>query len=328
MPVLNKVELDIYIYTGLSSAYSGNRKYQLSKTRISSQSNITFEIANLVRDYISHNFNNNYPSDTVWVRTEARLYDPDGTEFASGSPEVDTYIAKDGYGYFEDGINPQLSDDLLMTSNNIYLNEGDTGKLPIFAQGVGKVTIDSVDTQITDDGNTNQKIQYITIPTTASTIQVYDTDDTTLLRTVNVYHICEPKYTPFKVTFVNKYGAYQDLYFFKRTDESFNITDERYKRNIVDLDSLSYATYKGQSARYNVKANTSLKMNTGFILEDMNSTIEELFLSEDCWIRFENSTLPVIPSNKQIEFKTSLGEKLANYTVNFDFAFNKINDVR
>jgi len=328
MPVLNKVELDIYIYTGLSSAYTGNRKYQLSKTRISSQSNITFEIANLVRDYISHNFNNDYPSDTVWVRTEARLYDPDGTEFTSGSPDVDTYIAKDGYGYFEDGINPQLSDNLLMTSNNIYLNEGETGKLPIFAEGVGKVTIDSSDTQITDDGNTNQKIQYITIPTTASTIQVYDTDDTTLLRTVTVHHICEPKYTPFKVTFVNKYGAYQDLYFFKRTDESFNITDERYKRNIVDLDAITYPTYKGQSARYNVKANTSLKMNTGFILEDMNSTIEELFLSEDCWIRFENSTLPVIPRNKELTFKTSLGERLTSYTVDFDFAFNKINDVR
>ena len=328
MPVLNKVELDIYIYTGLSSAHSGNLKYQLSKTRISSQDNITFEISNLVRDYINHNFNNDYPSDTVWVRTEARLYDPDGTEFSSGSPDVDTYIAKDGYGYFEDGINPQLSDNLLMTSNNIYLNEGETGKLPIFAQGVGKVRINSTDTQITDNGNSNQKIQYITIPTDATTIQVYDTDDSTVLRTVKVHHICEPKYTPFKVTFLNKYGAYQDLYFFKRTDESFEVTDERFKRNTVDLDAITYNTYQGQNARYNVKAKSSLKMNTGFILEDMNSTIEELFLSEECWIRFESKTLPVIPKDKQLTFKTSLGEKLANYTINFEFAFNKINDVR
>lgn len=328
MPVLNSVELDVYIYTGLSSAHSGNLKYQLQKTRISSQTNVTFEIANLVKDYITHSFNNNYPSDTVWVRTEARLYDSSGTEFASGSPVVNTYISKDGYGYFEDGINPQLSDNLLMTSNNIYLNEGETGKLPIFAQGVGKVTIDSSDTQITDDGNTNQKIQYITIPTTASTIQVYDTDDTTVLRTVKVQHICEPKHTPYKATFINKYGAYQDLYFFKTTKESFDLNDEKFKRNTIDTDALSYNLYERQEGRYNIKAKTKIELNTGFILEDMNSTIEELFLSENVWIRFNNQTLPVNAIDKQLQLKTSLNDKLANYTVRFEFAFNKINDVR
>lgn len=328
MPVLDKVELDIYIYTGLSSAYTGNLKYELNRTRISSQSNVTFEIANLVKDYITHDFNNDYPSDTVWVRTEARLYDPSGAEFASGSPDIDTYLAKDGYGYFEDGVNPQLSDNLLMSSNYIYLPENTAGKLPIYAEGVGKVTIDSSDTQITDDGNTNQKIQYISIPSNSNTIQVYDTDDSTLLRTVTIKNIVCSKYTEYKVTFVNKYGAYQDIWFFRASRETLDIEESKYKRNIIESDTISYDKYKGTEARYNVTGKTSLKLNTDFVNEDFNKTIEELFLAEDVWIRYENNTLPVIPKSKQLAFKTSVNDKLINYEIEFEFAYNKINNIR
>lgn len=328
MPVLNKVELDLYIYTGLSSAYSGNLKYELSRTRIGSQDNVSFEIANLVRDYISHNFNNDYPSDTVWVRTEARLYDPDGAEFDTGSPDIDTFLAKDGYGYFEDGINPQLSDNLLMSSNYIYLPEGTAGKFAIFAEGVGKVRIDSTDTQITDDGNTNQKIQYITIPADSSSVKVYDTDDTTVLRTLTVKNIQCSKYTEFKVTFVNKYGAYQDIWFFKASRENLDVQDSKFKRNILDAANVSYNTYEGSEGRYNVQGKTSISLNTDFVNEDFNQTIEELFLAEECWIRYEGKTLPVIPKSKQLAFKTSVNDKLVNYQIDFEFAYNKINDIR
>ena len=56
--------------------------------------------------------------------------------------------------------------------------------------------------------------------------------------------------------------------------------------------------------------------------------IEELFLSEKVWIRYDGLTLPIIPTSKSLTFKTSVNDRLANYTVNFDFAFNKINNVR
>ena len=46
-------------------------------------------------------------------------------------------------------------------------------------------------------------MQYITIPQNSSTIQIYDTDDTTLLKTIKVTNICEPKFTPYKITFLN-----------------------------------------------------------------------------------------------------------------------------
>ena len=328
---LKSVTIKLYIYSGTEGVYtSSDLKYTISKDRISTKTNITIEIANLVRDYLELNFNDDYISSSVWVTVSQTLYDSDtGLEYDQGrSPVVTNYLALDGYGYYEDSINPQLSTSALYTSNNMYLPEGVAGKFPIFAEGVGKVIIDSTTTEITDSGNSNQKIQYLTIPANSNSIEVYDTDDSTLLKTVTVNNVCEPKYTPYKITFVNKLGAYQDLYFFKKTTERFNVTDEVYKRNNISNSSVTYNTYGGQQQRYNVNGTSSLTLNTGYVNEDFNSAIEELFLSENAWIRFEGKTLPIIAKSKSYTDKTVLNDRLINHTVNFDFAFNKINNVR
>ena len=318
----------MYIWEGLIGNQPTVPQYEINKARIDTHNNITLEIGELVRDYLELSFNDDYASHTRWVRAVVEYFDESDNFYSYSNPEVFDFIATDGYGYFEDGTNPELSRHALISADNIYIPESTAGRLPIFAEGVGKVTIDSVDTEITDNGNTNQKIQYVTIPADSSTIQVYDTDDSTLLKTITVTNLCEPKYTPFKITFANKYGAFQDLYFFKRTSETTNVTDETFKRNTIANATSTYQTYEGQRQRYNVNSQTSLSMNTGFVKEDMNQTIEELFFSENVWIRYEGKTLPVIPASKSLQYKTVLNDKLINYTVNFEFAFDRINNVR
>jgi len=329
MAELKSATVKIFIYDGTENSYTdADLRYTLQKDIITGQTKIVFEIAELVRDYIDVSFNDDYLSATKWVRVSTTLTDDTDQVFTYGSPVTNTYIATDGYGYFEEAINPQNSEHCLITSDDIYLPEDVAGKIPVFASGVGKVRIDSSDTQITDNGNSNQKIQYVTIPANSSEIKIYDTDDTTLLKTITVNNICEPKFTSYKVTFVNKHGAYQDLYFFKKTVESFSVTDETYKSNIIDSDTIAYNTNSAQQTRYNVNAVSSIKLNTGFVKESMNTTIEELFLTENAWIRYEGKTLPITPKSKNLELKTSLNDKLINYTIDFEFAFNKLNNVR
>ena len=325
---LKRVEIDLYIWEGLITNQPTTPQYEINKSRIDTHNNITVEIGELVRDYLEVSFNDDYLSQTRWVRAVVEYFTQADEPYTYNNPQVFDYVATDGYGYFEDGTNPELSRHALISADNIYLPENTIGKLPIFAEGVGKVTIDSVDTEITDNGNTNQKIQYVTIPQNSGTIQVYDTDDSTLLKTIKVTNICEPKFTPYKITFLNKYGAFQDLYFFKKSMESTNVSDETFKRNTIANSTASYNTYEGQKQRYNINSNTTLNLNTGFISEDMNQTIEELFFTENVWIRYEGKTLPVIPKTKALQYKTSLNDKLINYTVDFDFAFDKINNVR
>lgn len=327
---LKKIGLKLYVYNGIVGSYtSSDLKYQIEKDRISSQDNIVVEVSQLIKDYIVNDFNNDYSCNAKWVSVVVDYYDEDtGAIYESNGTQIFNYLSFDGYGHFEEEINPQLSTNLLQTSDNIYLPEDVTGKLPIFAEGVGKVTIDSTDTEITDNGNSNQKIQYISIPANSDTITVYNTDDTTLLRTVKVNNICEPKFTPYKVTFVNKLGAYQDIYFFKKTTESFDVTDKTYKRNNIQTSTVTYSTNSGQRQRYNINGKTKITLNTGYVKEDFNSALEELFLSENAWIRWEGKTLPVIITSKNMTLKTVLNDKLIDYTIGFEFAFNKINNVR
>ena len=324
---LKSVVVDLYVWDGTISDQPVTPAYTINKSVISGQTNITLEIAELVRDYFTITFNNDYTSIARYVRTVVSSFD-DSDEPFDTNPIVTDYVALDGYGYFEEGTNPELDRHALMSATNIYLPEGTAGKLPIFAEGVGKVIIDGVTTQITDNGNTNQKVQYVTIPADKSLIQVFDTDDSTIKKTITISNICEPKYTPFKITFVNKFGAFEDLYFFKKTSEVTNVTDELFKKNIITNTASSYNTYDNQRGRINVNAQTSLTMNTGFVKEDMNQTIEELFYSENVFIRYENKTLAVIPKSKSLQFKTVLNDKLINYTVEFNFAFDRINNVR
>jgi hypothetical protein len=326
---LGSVRMNLYIYEGTVGSYlDTDLKYTLEKSVIQNDTNIVLEIAELVRDYIDVEFDNDYTCNAVWATAVVYYYDLAGNLYDYSNPQSFNYLALDGYGYFEDEINPELQRHALMTSNNIYLPEGTAGKFPIFAEGVGKVTIDSTDTEITDDGNSNQKVQYITIPADSSEIEVYDTDDSTLLKTVKVTNICEPKFTPYKVTFVNKYGAFQDLYFFKKTTESFDVTSETFKTNTINSATVTYPTNATHKQLYNVNAKTKITLNTGFIKEDMNSTIEELMISENAWIRWEGKTLPILPLTKNMQFKTSLNDKLINYSIDFEFSFNKINNVR
>jgi len=328
MATLKSVNLSIYIYSGISGSYTDtDLKYTLQKSIISYQDNIVFEIAEIVRDYIDVNFNDDYLSKTVWVTTVANLIDDTDTIFTYGSPVTNTSLAFDGYGFYEDEINPQLTAYDLISSSTIYLPEDTAGKLPVYAATTGSVVIDSVTTAITDNGNTNQKIQYIDIPANTNTIAVKDSGGTTQ-KTITVVNVCEPKFTPYKVTFVNRYGAFQDLYFFKKTIESFNVSDEKFKRNIINSSTVTYGVNQAQQTRYNINATSRISLNTGFIKEDMNDTIEELFLSENLWIRYNEKTLPIIPTTKNLQFKTVLNDKLIDYKVDFEFAFDKINNVR
>ena len=122
---LKSATIKVYVYTGTSGSYSnGDLKYTLAKDKISTRSNVIFEIGNLVRDYIDVSFNDDYTSTTKWVTIVKTLIDEEtGEEYDEGSPVTTHYILKDGYGDYEDEINPQTATHAMITANDIYLKE-------------------------------------------------------------------------------------------------------------------------------------------------------------------------------------------------------------
>lgn len=391
---LSYATLQLYIYTGVKDTTpdADDLKYTITKSELSFNNFVVFEISELVRDYLEIEFDGGYDSQCVWVNPVITAYNVADTPISSPTitpDNSDQFIALDGYGYFEEGLNPELSRGLLMSNRTIFRINDSNVRIPVFAESTNSVAfyyrgtlkrtlIPSVPTE-----NTDEQIDYITVSGSDDTDTYQErvlADGGTLepsvclsdfLETIDVGLVDEvwvnydtgttftgsggttstedtktdivkiktadcSRYTPIKVTFVNKYGALQDLWFRLKSTETTDVRGESYKRSILNqgatrFDDVSYKRYQHQKQSFQVNANDRITMNTGYLNDDHNAVMEELMLSEQVWmtkLTDEELVLPIMPRTKSITYKTSLNDRLANYTVEFDMAFDKINNIR
>lgn len=145
---------------------------------------------------------------------------------------------------------------------------------------------------------------------------VYNGETITLLITE------ECRYTPIDIHFLNKNGEQQVMTFFKAKTDSISISDETYEGNEQPVD------YAHQFKRYNVQAKKKFKVNSGFVSEDLNDTFTELLISSRVWLYDETlNYIPLNVSSKSFEYKTRQKDRLINYAIDFEYAFNEINTI-
>jgi len=335
---LASATLQLYVYTGvLTTNKPASPQYTITKNEIDSNNYVVFEISELVRDYIDIEFDGTHTSYTVWVEADITMYNAaDGGGTSVGTSNTD-YIALDGYGYFPEGVNPELQRDYLQSNLIIYKDENEDVIIPVFAEDTSTVvffngTTPRFSVTITDNGNTNQKIQYISsslFTLSFNNVRVYYTGSQN--RKIDVYELDCSKYTPIIVTFVNKFGALQDLYLDRKSAESINTKSETYKSSNIDLSTLTYDVNQHPKNTFDKIGNESIVANTGYVDETYNEVIKQLMLSEQVWLKKLDGTGDVFPVNvttQQLNYKTSVNDKLVQYTINFEYAFDKINNIR
>ena len=131
-----------------------------------------------------------------------------------------------------------------------------------------------------------------------------------------------------RLTFVNKHGALQDVWFYGNSDKrSLNVKSENWNRRNLTIGG---GVYRPTTVRNNSRVNEMLTLNSGFYTEENNVVFEELMQSNNVWLwniptdDSSSETHPVIIKNSTFNFKTSNTDKLINYTINLEFAFNKM----
>lgn len=371
---LASATMELFIYTGIFTTDKGTAKYTITKNEIGTNNYVVFEIAELVRDYLDIEFNGEYDSQTVWVEADIELFSGiNGGGSSLGTTSTD-YIAFDGFGYFEEGINAELSRTYLQSNKEIFRPNDFNTRVPVFTEDTDSVSflyqgeVKRVQA-VTSSTNTNAQIDYITVSGSDNTDAYKERvladggvfEDNSLLQAfLNAVDIglvdelyinsdsgtevikirTEPcsKYEPYKVTFVNKFGALQDMFFSLKSIQSLTTTGETYKANAVDFGTLTYDTYKPQVAQYNKLGKESITLNTDYVSEQYNEVIKQLMMSEQVWLtRLDDpapdsnnleTVLAVIPKTQSLTYKTSLNDRLVQYTVDFDYAFDKMNTVR
>ena len=159
--------------------------------------------------------------------------------------------------------------------------------------------------------------------TDVDAIKITYTDAST--ETIKIKNIVENKHTPYRLTFINKYGALQSVWMFKRSDLSMSVENENYRGFLYN--GSSYSVSEHQYRNYNIKARETISLNSGFYTEDYNEVFRQLLLSERVWIDYKDQILPVNIKSNELSFKTQVNDKLIDYKMDFEFAFDKINNV-
>lgn len=147
---------------------------------------------------------------------------------------------------------------------------------------------------------------------------IYEDDE--LIFDINTEQLCESKYTPITCTFINRYGGWQFLTFFKANSSSIDVTSKDFD---MLPSSINYNVLQGQKRVFNSQGRQKIKCNTGWVDENYFDLIQDLLLSETVLL----DDKPVIVKSQSSEYKTILKDKNINYEIEFEYNFGVINDV-
>ncbi|NRA78753.1 MAG: hypothetical protein HRU18_11135 [Pseudoalteromonas sp.] len=143
---------------------------------------------------------------------------------------------------------------------------------------------------------------------------------------LEVKDIVECKYEPYRVSFINRYGSEEDLWFFKRSDTTLNTEREMFRKNNVDAymqGDLSNHNYKD----FNVNGRETIKLNSGYLPESFYENFSQMHLSESVWIFVDGKKLPVNITESSLSEKKHVNDKLVNYTVELQYSFDRIGNI-
>ena len=196
---LSSIQARITVWSGLLSAQPITPTYNLTKGNIGSEEFTNLELSQLIRDFLDTEFYSvtqgigGTADDAVWVQVDVDLYD--GIQIFQ--QEQDTFLAFDGYGYWDEGSNPRTNTSsvatppanftpmVLMDNRIVYFKRGEDIKIPIFSESCASIVTNiggvweltdvywGQATQnwnstagsivVVDSDNSTDKIQYITI---------------------------------------------------------------------------------------------------------------------------------------------------------------------
>ena len=333
-------KLEIYIWN--SGSQPASPQYTLSKKIPASNSLQTiYNVSPYIREY--YNFANftgdnglyNNPTSTSHycnVRVTRLVTD------SSGERSIDStlYRAFDGYGYYEEGSNPDLGNVMLSEGHYSYKKLGGADIVSQIQNLAGSITMLT---------GTSDKLRYTSLTsgaifeanlTDASIINAdriyavyrdegnkveYLTGGSSVAWTAYFRPIEECKYTPIYIDYINKQGAWSRMFLFKTSKTSISVQSKDY--NLMQSNALSYDALEGQVKQFNTNGKETIKGNTGFVREDFFPQLRELMLSERVLV----NSRPAKVNTQSVDKQTGLDNKTMSYGLEFSFNNNIINKV-
>lgn len=283
---------------------------------------VQYDISPYCREYIEHTSYTEITSLTAAPVTEY-CYCTVKTYIDAVLQDTFTYICFDGYGYYEDGYNPTLITSFL-TEGTYYVEKG-VNSGGIYYHNDLTVPWGARYTGLQSGGVTTvtltHEIGYFpyihsNYAGEGNLIEVFK--DNVLHATYYFIEQEECKYDTYKCDFVNRFGNWQRIVFFKASVDDFEVTNTEFNAMSEDVD---YTTTEARKQVFNVNGKQKITVNTGFVGENYKNAIKELMLSETILLNDK----PVVLNTKQTKLQKNINDRNINYQMQFEYAYDTIN---
>lgn len=358
--------LDVYAWTGDPTTLPGSYIERLKRPPLANTV-ATFNVAPLLRSQFANlsrpdQFNNVTPGDEMILNLAFKAgYEASGTtDYANATSSITKIV--NGYAYYADSINKNLTQSALTSrEGTIYMRESGYEFIPIFwdvnsdVTGIGFEST-SFDAQIylaeyigTKAALTDSDdfIQYVPIGNinavewsvnelsdaldniySEGLKRIYLFDELGAeIQSWNVEQVCEPKYTPGSIYFINRYGVWDWINFYKKNIKTQNVTGEQYMsaRGTYSSDQLQGSLSQPEYQKYNVNGRERIRVSTGYQDDDLTTLIKELMLSETILLQVgDERPLPVNIESQSAVLQTGVNDGITNYDIEFIYAHNTI----
>ena len=159
-----------------------------------------------------------------------------------------------------------------------------------------------------------------TMPSALDTYTLELYGSTGSLDIVTIEKVCEPKYTINTIDYINRYGTWDFIQFFKASQDSFNTTSEQYRKSIgsPSISGYSYDVTEELYKQFNTNGKTRTTLNTGWVTEDYKEALKDLMMSERVMLNGK----PTSVVTNSVTLQKSINDKTINYTIEVEEAFD------
>jgi hypothetical protein len=139
--------------------------------------------------------------------------------------------------------------------------------------------------------------------------------------TFNINQTCS-KYTPVRVHWLNRLGGYDAFNFYMKSIHQTDINKDKYDQQHHDWTGFAYKYSKSSrgTTDYNVALSKKLTVNTDYLSEAESEWMEDLITSPSLYIEENNELIAVNLDARRIQRKTSLNDKLMQYTFELSYS--------
>lgn len=133
------------------------------------------------------------------------------------------------------------------------------------------------------------------------------------------------KYETYRFMWKNRLGAFDYFTFTKRSDTSLTIEKDIYERKLGSYNGLNYGYNIGDRGKIinNVRLTEKVSVFSDWVTEDEAAWLYELFASPEVYVLDGTNMIPIIITSNEYVIGKKVNQKMINYKVDFEYAFDK-----